>query len=53
MGVEEHFFAKEAAPGAFFVSVSGPRSYQATENRGVKDFWIYDVPGSRGARPVW
>jgi len=37
MGVEEHFFAKEAAP----------------ENRGVKDFWIYDVPGSRGARAVW
>ncbi|KAJ6550888.1 G-protein alpha subunit [Mycena vulgaris] len=38
MGVEEHFFEKEAtAPGT----------------RGVKDFWIYDVPGSRGSRAVW
>ncbi|KAJ6455267.1 G-protein alpha subunit [Mycena vitilis] len=37
IGVEEHFFEKEAAPGT----------------RGVKDFWIYDVPGSRGSRAVW
>ncbi|KAJ7457468.1 G-protein alpha subunit [Mycena latifolia] len=37
MGVEEHFFEKEGAPGT----------------RGVKDFWIYDVPGSRGTRAVW
>jgi len=38
MGVEEHFFEKEAgAPGT----------------RGVKDFWIYDVPGSRGSRAAW
>ncbi|KAJ7101459.1 guanine nucleotide binding protein, alpha subunit [Mycena belliarum] len=37
LGVEEHFFEKEGAPGT----------------RGVKDFWIYDVPGSRGSRAVW
>ncbi|KAJ7187292.1 G-protein alpha subunit [Mycena filopes] len=37
MGVEEHLFEKESAPGT----------------RGVKDFWIYDVPGSRGSRAVW
>ncbi|KAJ7330353.1 G-protein alpha subunit [Mycena albidolilacea] len=37
MGVEEHFFEKESAPGT----------------RGVKDFWIYDVPGSRGSRAAW
>ncbi|KAJ7753594.1 G-protein alpha subunit [Mycena maculata] len=37
MGIEEHFFEKETAPGT----------------RGVKDFWIYDVPGSRGSRAVW
>lgn len=37
MGVEEHFFEKEMASGT----------------RGVKDFWIYDVPGSRGSRAVW
>ncbi|KAJ7127886.1 guanine nucleotide binding protein, alpha subunit [Mycena epipterygia] len=37
MGVEEHFFEKETTPGT----------------RGVKDFWIYDVPGSRGSRAVW
>ncbi|KAJ6535108.1 G-protein alpha subunit [Mycena capillaripes] len=37
MGVEEHFFEKESAPGT----------------RGVKDFWIYDVPGARGSRAVW
>ncbi|KAJ7078988.1 G-protein alpha subunit [Mycena crocata] len=37
MGVEEHFFEKETAPGT----------------RGVKDFWIYDVPGAKGSRAVW
>ncbi|KAJ7440299.1 G-protein alpha subunit [Mycena galericulata] len=37
MGVEEHFFEKEGAPGT----------------RGVKDFWIYDVPGAKGSRAVW
>ncbi|KAJ7040578.1 G-protein alpha subunit [Mycena alexandri] len=37
MGVEEHLFEKESALGT----------------RGVKDFWIYDVPGSRGSRAVW
>ncbi|KAJ6632245.1 guanine nucleotide binding protein, alpha subunit [Mycena sp. CBHHK59/15] len=37
MGVEEHFFEKETAPGT----------------RGVKDFWIYDVPGAKGLRAAW
>ncbi|KAJ7191016.1 G-protein alpha subunit-domain-containing protein [Mycena pura] len=37
MGVEEHLFEKEPTSG----------------NRGVKDFWIYDLPGSRGARARW
>ncbi|KAJ7229567.1 guanine nucleotide binding protein, alpha subunit [Mycena haematopus] len=37
IGVEEHFFEKEAQSGT----------------RGVKDFWIYDVPGSRGSRAAW
>ncbi|CAK5277925.1 unnamed protein product [Mycena citricolor] len=37
MGIEEHFFEKEKALGS----------------KGVKDFWIYDVPGSRGSRAVW
>ncbi|KAK7002474.1 guanine nucleotide binding protein, alpha subunit [Favolaschia claudopus] len=37
MGVEEHFFEKESASAA----------------RGVKDFWIYDVPGQRGSRAAW
>ncbi|KAF7310301.1 hypothetical protein MIND_00404100 [Mycena indigotica] len=38
LGVEEHFFEKEAA---------------APGTKGVKDFWIYDVPGSRGSRAAW
>ncbi|KAJ7690395.1 G-protein alpha subunit [Mycena rosella] len=39
MGVEEHFFEKEEGP--------------VTRGVKVKDFWIYDVPGSRGSRAVW
>nr|GAT50052.1 predicted protein [Mycena chlorophos] len=38
LGVEEHFFEKELP---------------TSRNAGVKDFWIYDVPGSRGSRAAW
>ncbi|KAJ7069114.1 G-protein alpha subunit [Mycena amicta] len=37
MGVEEHYFEKEAT----------------ANTKGVKDFWIYDVPGARGTRAAW
>jgi hypothetical protein len=55
MGVEEHFFEKEVgAPGAHKTYANELSSQpHPTGTRGVKDFWIYDVPGSRGSRQTW